>query len=79
MATKNLTKGLTRIGKGYYPTAYGRGFQKNATVYLIDGKAWVRGTEYHEVKDGFIRVNFNETFNRFSQIGAIEKHLDYIK
>lgn len=76
---KHITKGYPKIGKGYWQSGYGRGFKKTATVYLIDGKAWVRGTGYHNTKEGFIPVNIDKTYNKFHQLGPLEQHADFDK
>jgi hypothetical protein len=34
-----------KIGKGYFQSGYGRGFNKYATIWLINGKAYARELE----------------------------------
>lgn len=74
-----------RIGKGYQQKGYGRGFNKNAVIWLIDGKAYARDLRGWKLSmfaltdelEGYVRVNkFGEgtEFEDFIETNSNENH-----
>jgi len=72
-----------KIGVGYWPSAYGRSFQKRAVVYLINGKAYTRdthGNAFETDLQGYKMLNFNTgDLGGFYEVGLISKHEPYTK
>lgn len=73
-----------KIGKGYYPSAYGWGFRKNPIVWLINGKAYVKDSvvkSYSTDLEGYTMVNAvfknADGSTYFGAVGMISEHRKY--
>jgi len=71
-----------KIGRGYYPNSYGRGYRPNPVVWLINGKAYCKdsySTPYETDLEGFIMLNCFKTGNNvnFCACGLISEHKEY--
>ena len=70
-----------KIGKGYWPNSYGRGFRKDSIVWLINGKAYSYNTPFQTDLEGYIMVNYSkmDTSELFAACGLVTEHQQYNK
>ena len=83
MATLNRIK----IGQGFFQKGYGRGYNKKANIYLIDGLAYAKSkhnwkTDFYKLQwelEGYVRINISKTDGTiyFHQVsgGTVEPHI----
>ena len=76
------TKKNTKIGQGFYPSAYGKGFKKDPIIRLINGKAYTKCstvTTFETDLEGYIMVNAYVIGSQiyFSECGLISQHMPY--
>lgn len=74
---------MKKIGKGYYQSAYGRGFKKNPIIRLINGKAYAKdstGGGFQTDMEGYVMVNASSSISiptYFYQVGLIREHENF--
>ena len=64
-----------KIGKGYYPTDYRKGFRANTTIWLIGNKLYCKDstyTPYQTDLHGYIMINTSD--NTFTSVEIISEH-----
>lgn len=75
---------VTKIGKGFYQSGYGKGFKKEPIIRLINGKAYAKCstvTPFETDLEGYIMVNAFVSGNDicFGECGLIFQHQEYKK
>ena len=75
---------VTKIGKGFYQRAYGRGFKREPIIRLINGKAYAKCSTiltFQTDLEGYIMVNAFVSGNDicFGECGIISEHQQYKK